>query len=358
MGPPEPNRDDPLFLTALTPFVRRWKLLVGLPLAAGVLGLGLSILVPSNYTAATTFTPEASSSTSLPGNLAGLVGLASQFGAAMPGAGADTPEFFAKVLTSRELLRSTLLSEFTDPQAAGAPGKRTLLSALDVSGDTESEKLNEGIRQFEKKVIASVDKTTGIVSLEVELRSADLAAGVANRMVELLNVFSLERLQLHSRAERRFAEQRLAQAQQELDAAEQRQLEFLQANRRYTDSPLLVFEADRLQRKVQLRQDVVLTLQREYEEARIAEVRDLPVLTIIDKATPPDKRSSPKYLLNVLVAGISGGLLAFALVYLSQSRAVAAQMSDEQYRAFQQAYREAAGEMRSLVGLKGGARRE
>jgi hypothetical protein len=33
-------------------------------------------------------------------------------------------------------------------------------------------------------------------------------------------------------------------------------------------------------------------------------------------------------------------------------------MSDEQYRAFQQAYREAAGEMRSLVGLKGGARRE
>jgi uncharacterized protein involved in exopolysaccharide biosynthesis len=267
----------------------------------------------------------------------------------------NSADFFAEVLTSRELLQTTLLSYFPDPDSSSTQRQRTLLSILGVDRDTESERINEGVRQFEKRITTSVDKRTGIISLEVELRYPVLAASVANRMVDLLNTFDVERLQLQSHQERRFAEARLAEAQKELDSAEQEQVRFLQTNRRYSDSPLLSFEADRLQRKVQLRQDVVLTLQREYEQARIAEVRDTPVLTIIDKATPPDKRSSPKLLLNLLIATITGGLCALLFVFISQSTAVAAEASVEGYRVFQEAWRKAVGEARSLLRLKASA---
>lgn len=354
-APESRTNDDLLFLRTLTPFVRRWKVLMGVPLALGTVSVAISLLLPRNYTARTTFTPQASRSTVPGGSLAGLAGLAGQFGISLTSGTDDSPEFFAEVLTSREMLQSTLMSSFAFPDSDSHHSPRTLLSVLNIDGNTDLERISKGIRQFEKKVTTSVDKRTGIVSLEVELPSPELAANVANRMVQLLNIFNVERLQLQSHEERRFTEARLAEAQQELDSAEQAQVHFLQANRRYSDSPLLAFEADRLQRKVQLRQDIVLTLQREYEQARIAEVRDTPVLTIIDKAIPPDKTSSPKLLLNLLVAVIAGVLLALSWVYFSQSTAVVAQVNGEEYRAFQEAYRNAFGEVRGFLRLKGGS---
>src|SRR5438132_8548828 len=52
---------------------------------------------------------------------------------------------------------------------------------------------------------------------------------------------------------------------------------------------------------VDIRQEVSLTLRREYETARIEEVNDTPVITVIDPPVPPHERSSPKRLLLVLM---------------------------------------------------------
>ena len=348
-------KDDVQLLRALTPFVRRWKLLMGLPVALAAATVAISLLVPRWYTATTTFTPQETSSNVLSsGGLAGLAGLAGQFGISIAPGGEDSPDFFAKVLTSQELLTNTVQSQFDDPNANVPGPKQTLLTILDAGGDTDRERIGKAIRKFEKLIVVSVDKRSGIVSLEVELRSPELAAAVANRMIELLNAFDLDRLKLQSREQRTFIGERLTQAQAELDQTEGTLLHFLQSNRRYGDSPLLTFQADRLQRKVQLRQDILLTLQREFEQARIAEVRDTPVLTIIDTATPPDKKSSPKILLNLLVATILGALLAMFLAYLSESRAIVKEVDPAQYSAFRDAYRDAVTGVRDLLRLRRG----
>src|SRR6266480_1248803 len=348
------TKDDVQFLRALTPFVRRWRLLMGLPLGLAAVTVVTSLLLPRWYTATTSFTPQQTSSDLLSGSLAGLAGLAGQFGVSIGPGGEDSPEFFAKVLTSRELLTNTVQSQFENPNANVPRSKQTLLSILDAGGDTDRERIGKGIRKLEKLIVVSVDKRSGIVSLEVELRSPELAAAVANRMIELLNAFDLDRLKLQSREERTFIGERLTQTQAELDQTEDTLLHFLQSNRRYGDSPLLTFEADRLQRKVQLRQDILLTLQREFEQARIAEVRDTPVLTIIDTATPPDKKSSPKILLNLLVATILGALLAMFLAYLAESRAIVKEVDPAQYSAFRDAYKDAVTGVRGLLRLRRG----
>jgi len=350
-----PAQDDVHFLRALTPFVRRWKLLMGLPLALAAATVAISLVLPRWYTATTTFTPQETSPNLLSGGLAGLSGLAGQFGISIAPGGEDSPDFFAKVLDSRELLTNVLQSQFDDPDANVPGTKQTLLTILDAGGDTERERIGKAIRELEKRIVVSVDKLSGIVSLEVELKSPELAAAVANRMIELLNAFDLDRLKLQSRERRKFIGERLTQAQAELDLAEGNLLRFLQSNRRYGDSPLLTFEADRLQRKVQLRQDVILTLQREYEEARIAEVRDTPVLTIIDTATPPDKKSSPKILLNLLVATILGILTAMFVAHVSESRAIVKEVDPAQYSAFRDAYQDAVRGVRALLRLRRGS---
>ncbi len=307
-APPRGREDDLSVLEVLTPLVRRWQLVVVWPAAFAITTAVVSLVIPSAYTAEATFTPIATSASGLGniGGLAGLAGLAGQLGlGTTPGANVS-PEYFGDLLHSREILTSTLLSSFPDPDAHAATPERALIDILAVKGATEAERIGKGVRKLDRQVRTSVDKQTGVVTLQVRQRTPGLAAAVANRMIGLLNEFNLQRRQSQSRAQRQFTEQRLEQAERELRDAEGAQLHFLEANRRYSESPLLAFQEARLERAVQLKQEVFLTLRKALEEARIAEVRDTPVLTIIDAAVPPDRRSSPRRVLDVLVALVLG----------------------------------------------------
>ena len=138
----------------------------------------------------------------------------------------------------------------------------------------------------------------------------------------------------------------MREAEGELREAERAQLRFLQTNRQYLGSPLLEFQAAQLERTVQVKQEVFLTLTKAYEEARIAEVRDTPVLTVIDPAVPPSMRSRPKRVLGVTVALIVGGLLGIALVYIGAFRHRVRRDATPDYVDFQAAWDEARGRSR------------
>lgn len=335
--------EDISLLDFMTPLVRRWKLLVALPLAAAVLaGVGL-LLVPPVYTANTTLTSVTSPTGGLSGTLASLAGLVGSLGlTASPNAG-PPPQFFAELLRSRELLQSTLKSRFNDPRDPGQ--HRLLLEIMGMKGRSYRERLGKGVRKLDGSVRAKADGSTGIVTLTVKAHDPQLAADIANRMTSILDSFNLGRQQSQSREQSRFTRERLAEAERELHQAERAQLRFLQANREYHSSPLLQFEASRLDRAVQLKQEVYVSLAKEYDEARIAEVRDTPIITIIDSAAVPDRRSSPRPLLIVVVAVIAGVVLSMMLAFVLEYRTRASFEAGPEYSAFQRAWSEARGEI-------------
>lgn len=343
------GQDDVSFFELLTPLIRRWRLIAGLALAGAVLAAVVLLIQRPVYTGKATFTPETSQTLSLAGGLAGLAGLAGQFGIAAPSSSVS-PDFFARVLHSREILRATLQAEFPDPASDRRGSRRALLDILHVKGKTPEERLQEGTRQLEKRTEAEIDRRTGVLTLAVEMPSPELAAAVANLMVEQLNRFNLERRQSQSREERRFSGDRLATAERELRAAEQAHLAFLQRNRVFSESPLLNFEANRLSREVQLKQEVFLTLTKSYEQARISEVRDTPVLTVIDSAVPPIQRTRPRRTLGVLIALLVSSLIGIAVAYIVDLRATGRLNRRSDYRELQEAWEEARSPRSSRVG--------
>lgn len=311
-GPPADLTIDGL----VAPFVGGWRRIALGSIAGGLLLFALSWLVPNKYTTATTFIPEAGTSSPLAGALGSLGALAGSVGGLSGALGSSAqPELFASLLGSRELREAALGSMFAHEGA-----KRTLLDILEVTGDTPEERMGDGLRRFEKLTGTAVDKKTGIVTLTVTMRDPVVAADVANRMTQLLNEFNLRRRQSSSRAQREFSERRLAQAEGELRAAEARQLSFAQSNRLISQSPSLQVAAARLDREVRLKQEVVMNLTKAVEDSRIAEVRDTPVLTVIDRAVPPDRKSSPRRALLGAI-GVALGLLASAaFVFVSAVR--------------------------------------
>ena len=344
----EPDRDDLLMLRLLSPLFLQWRKI--LATTFGIVGLATAVTLvwPRSYTATESFVPQApQGSEGVGGALSSLAGLAGQFGISIGSGGEGTPDFFAALLTSREIMTDVLQEHFVDPDDSSA--HPTLLTILDAGGSTPARRLGEGLRYLGKHLDVDVDHNAGVVTLSITLHSPVLAAQVASRLVAIVDSFSLDRLQAASHAERMFSEGRLAQAKGELSNAEDSLLRFLTANRRYADSPLLSFENDRLQRQVQLRLDVLLTLQHEYEQARIEEVRNTPVLTIVDHAVPPDKKSSPHLLLNALVAMILGATIAIVRAYWRTASDQARANNWSSYETFTASRKRMLAEMRGLL---------
>ncbi|MCE3225448.1 MAG: putative Lipopolysaccharide biosynthesis protein [Nitrospira sp.] len=85
-----------------------------------------------------------------------------------------------------------------------------------------------------------------------------------------------------------------------------------------TNVPDLALQFGRLFRQVKV----------QHEQAKIAEARDTPTVQVLDSAVPADKRSRPRLLLNLAVAGmlslVVGIFLAFFLDYRVRVRQISA----------------------------------
>jgi uncharacterized protein involved in exopolysaccharide biosynthesis len=306
---------------------RRWRWLLLAPALATLVGAGAAWLWPKTWTATTTFVPEQALGSNNASILGALGGLGSLLGDAGGGASAlsklkDGPstEFFADVLTSSELLSATLRTPFPDPDSAAT--QRPLLDILDVSGSTPERRFGNALRKLQRKVLVVISRKSSIVNLSVTLRDPLLSAAVANRMLALLNRFNLERRQRSSTEQRRFAEGRLSTARVELDSSEKAKQAFLDSNRNYYESPRLMAMFDQLDRAVSVKEGILIGLTKTYEESRIAEVRDTPLLTVVDAATPPDRPVQRPLLWGGYACGAGAllGLIGVLLAALSDRR--------------------------------------
>lgn len=99
--------------------------------------------------------------------------------------------------------------------------------------------------------------------------------------------------------------------------------ESLERNRRYEGSPGLTFRYERLQRRVNLRQQVFTPLSKSYEQAKIDEVRNTPVITVVEPpelpARPDPWRLKLKGLLGLILGGIVGVFWAFGREMMATS---------------------------------------
>ena len=287
----------------------------------------VTLLLPRTYTVTSSFTPQ---SERLASNLAGI---AAQFGVPLPSADAGaSPDFYVELLQSQRILGETIKTRYTFPSDTGQVSG-TLVDIFEIEGETEAEKQELALRRLRGLITADLDRPSGVVTFDVETDNAALSAQIAKRLLDLLNRFNLETRQSQASAERRFTEGRLAEAKEELLQAENQLQAFLEVNRDLGTSPLLRFRQDRLEREVSVRQAVVSALAQNFEQARIDEVRDIPVITVVEAplapALPDRRMLLLKGVLALIAGALLGSLLAFVLAFVRASRTDPADELDE-----------------------------
>jgi uncharacterized protein involved in exopolysaccharide biosynthesis len=237
-------------------------------------------------------------------------------------------------------MEEVLLAGYPDPRSNHNPSDTaTLLEMLELKGRNFRDSLSRGLARLDKLVTSNVNNQTNVVRLSVDSHYPELAALVANRFVERLNEFNAQTRQSQARERRQFVEARVAEAERELRGAEDSVRNFYERNRSWEQSPLLVFEEARQRRQLEIRQELYLTLKREYETARIEEVNETPVITVVDLAVVPQSKSEPKRRLMVGLALLFGVIAAVCWAFITEHVQRLRQTKDSEYEELQRLIR-------------------
>lgn len=331
-----PSPEGGVSLLGLANVVLRWRRrIVWLGVAGALIGLSVGLLTKRVYVSSATFLPQGSDA-----NVSGLAGVASQLGIRVPTtSGGWGPAVYVQLLHSRSLLESIAKDTFVVAERSGA--RVPMMDLLDLKGGDPPLRLDKAVKKLSGMVGSREVRTLGAVEVTASTYWPSISLALVERLVDGVNRFNLETRKSQAAAERQFVEDQAAVAERELRDAEDMLQQDLQSNRNISASPQLLINRDRLTRTVALRQQIYTALVQSRAEARIREVRDTPVITMLESPYLPVVGEGRQTLQKALAGGIAGVLLGVAIALivaaLSGSRAAPNDDAREFFRLLDEA---------------------
>jgi len=336
----------------LITILQEWKKVLLFVFAAAVLSGGASYLLPKWYASSITVLPPRSQGVGSLGSLSSLLRDFAPVGGSTRLGGQSQPVNYLAILRSRRMAE-TIVRRFDLVQVYGVP-----------NGSME-----ETIKEFaDNHGVEVLDD--GSIKVETADKDSVRAAAIANAVIDELNTIAIEMGVSEARSNRMFLEKRVIDARADLTTAEEalrkyqevkgmplilsddarsaasavselfakrmrldielsvlrrtagednvayRQLSIERAEieRRLSAFPQLGMEAFRLYRNLLVQQKILEFLVPLYEQARIDEQKDVPVVLVLDKAVPAERKDRPKRLLIVAVATLAALLIAISVL--------------------------------------------
>lgn len=243
------------------------------------------VRTPNMYTAETTILPNTQGTNGSDITaLKGLFGLSRMNNTSMI-------NLYPDILKSRRIVDRILLQEFYSDQSDGI---KMLLDIIVPQDLNIEERMQIGREILSTGVInIQLHPVKFITTIAITTTDPHLSASIARAFVEELDSFLRERTISKAGENRLFVEERIEETDSLLRSSEEVLKKFRENNKRIENSPQLLLEQGRLVREVKVQEEVYLTLKREYETIKIEEVKNLPVLGVLDFAIAPIKKSGP-----------------------------------------------------------------
>jgi len=287
---PSPIDEDEINLLDLLIVLAKHKIMiVKVTFAAALLAVGISLLLTNIYTGTTKILPPQQSQSSASALLNQLGGLAGMAGGSL---GIKNPnDLYVAMLKSRNVMEK-------------------IVKRFDLQKVYEQETLTGTLKALEGSTVITSGKD-GVITVEVDDKDPQLAANLANAFVEeldkLLQTYSLT----DASQKRTFFDQQLRQAKDKLTDAELVLDKTPNTSLEYLDAL----------RNLKYQEAVWEILAKQFEMAKLDEAKDFPLIQVLDKATPPEKKSKPKRSLIVILATLVAGFLAVIWAFIKEALA-------------------------------------
>ena len=355
--PPVYDEGEINLLDLLEVLFKRWKLIAGSTVAAAIIAVIYSLLLPNIYTASTMIIPTDDDKggmgmAALMGQMGGLAGLA---GGAIGGK------------TSADLFTTLLKSEaLEDP----------IIDRFKLMTKYKAKFRTDVYRALSGKTVVTSGKKDGVITISISDKDPRFAADLANALVEELGKVAVGLNVAGSGKNRVFLEKRIAETRADLNRAAESLKDFQSKNKtisvteqtkatiegvallrgqlaikevelaaqqsRFTDAsqevkttrsaisslraqigtlegqgagsssipnigsvPQLGQDYIRLMREFKIQEAVLEMLSKQYETAKISEAKDVTPFQVLQKARVPERKSKPKRSMIVILATVT-----------------------------------------------------
>lgn len=364
--------DEIHLLDLLTALARQKKLVIGMPIATGLLALAVSLMMTPIFTSTVTIMPpqqqQSSGLAAMLGSLGGIAGAAGGIG------GLKNPnDLYVGLLESR-VVADNLIDRFKlkerYEQKTMDDTRKTLSTISDISSGkkssfisitvndkdpqfaadlanayidelaklTQTMALTESSQRrlfFEKQMkeaknqlanaevaLRNTQERTGMIQFDVQ------AQAIISSVVQQKAMIAAKEVQLN--AMRSFAAGQnpdLVRAQEELRAL-QTQLAKLEKNQSGKEGDFTVpigkipevgVEYVRSLRDMKYYETIFELLAKQFELAKIDEAKESTLIQLLDKAIPAENKSKPKRALILVIGLLGGGILGIILAFLREA---------------------------------------
>jgi uncharacterized protein involved in exopolysaccharide biosynthesis len=295
--------------------LRNWFGELKRPLAFGIGAVLLTGIItffmPNYYKSEARILPVESKG--MGGSLGNLAAAAATFGVVVPG-GEGTDNNFVDIINSRWMRENLLGTEFQYKSRSWRFGKevdtrQTLYKYI------HPKNIDRGVQKISKIVHVSRDLKTKVLTITAETRYPELSQQIVIRASSLLEKFIKEKGRTRGGYKAEFARDRLAEARTDMAKAETTFRDFLENNRNYqvSQDPVVKLTGARLEAELRLRQQLVITLSVNQEQALMEEKDDIPIVSFLDPANYPIDKSKPSRLIIVVISFVfaAGGYLGW-----------------------------------------------
>ncbi len=207
-----------------------------------------------------------------------------------------------------------LVSQFSTSEAGR---QRAFIADQLAKAKGSLETAEETVRRFQERNRAIVlqEQTRGAIDAAARLKGEVMAAEV---QLQVMRNFATEANPDMVAVRRRIEEMKrqLAQMQYGDDGAPQprgrdRRDIYVPVAR----VPEIGLELARLTRDVKVQETLVTLLTQQFEQLRLTEARDLPIVQVLDRAVPAERHSKPRFRTNLARGGATGLLLGILLAF-------------------------------------------
>jgi len=270
-----------------------------------IIGIVYAIFATPIYKSTLTMYPAAGGE-----KMGGLMSMAASFG--ISSGGSKETYNIEDVVKSRTIAREVVLHKWKTKKY------EKLVSLIEYGGKEVKDTVNAvygAVNNYGKMVSISTNKKTGLITLNVETSDPVLCAEIGNYLGKALTKYVQEYQGSKAIDNIEHINKRLLSVNNELKDIEE-DLKIFQIKNRDMSSPQTQLEYGRLQRKLQIKQQVYLTLNQQIELAQIDKIKKSPVINILDKAEVPLFKVRPKRSLICIIYTFLGGIIGCGIVLL------------------------------------------
>ena len=224
------------------------------------------------------------------GGIGGLSDLASLAGVNVGGEVSPT-KLYPTIVLSEAVLKNIIYRKY---RTESFPDSANLIQIWGIDEEKPQLAYEKAVKELREELDVSLETKTSVLTISVLTKEPQLSADIVNALAHELDVFSRTKRTSNASEQRKWIEGRLQEVNADLAHSENTLKDFRENNRRVSDSPQLLLEQERLLREVQINSTIFTELKKQYEIAKIEEIKNIPIVNVMDAGRPAALKEKPK----------------------------------------------------------------